>query len=138
MLKGSSANKGKKKAIRKTKKKEDDDYNDQEIWAKVAEIWEKNQLNKEDSLTLTNAFPYIHEYMLSIGIDPAAEGNDEEVQKIFDEIDEDNNGTIEREEMYNHLKRTKNVSKLNDKRKSTETEQDKPKTKYDLALWKKV
>ena len=79
-------------------------------------------MNKEDSLTLTNAFPYIHEYMLSIGIDPAAEGNDEEVQKIFDEIDEDNNGTIEREEMYNHLKRTKNVSKLNDKRKSTETE----------------
>ena len=32
------------------------------------------------------------------------------MQKIFDEIDEDGNGTIEREEMYNHLKRSKKLT----------------------------
>ena len=32
------------------------------------------------------------------------------MQKIFDEIDEDGSGTIEREEMYNHLKRSKKLT----------------------------
>ena len=31
------------------------------------------------------------------------------MQRVFDEIDEDGNGTIEREEMYNHLKRSKKL-----------------------------
>ena len=32
------------------------------------------------------------------------------MRKIFDEIDEDGNGTIERDEMYNHLKRSKKLT----------------------------
>ena len=31
------------------------------------------------------------------------------MQRVFDEIDEDGSGTIERDEMYNHLKRSKKL-----------------------------
>ena len=49
-----------------------------------------------------------------MGIDVTTTANDE-VQKIFDEMDEDGNGSIEREEMYNHLVRTKRVSNMSNK-----------------------
>ena len=94
MLKG-----GKKPAAKKKKQKrppkEEVDQDDDECWARVAEIWEKHQLNKEDGLRLTQALPYVQEYMQQKGIDVSTSNNDE-VQKIFDEIDEDGNGTIER------------------------------------------
>ena len=62
MLKGKKSEKKKKEKQAKYDKYEND-MHDAECWARVAEIWEEHQLNKEDGLRLTQALPYVHEYM---------------------------------------------------------------------------
>ena len=79
---------------------------DEEIMNQVNAIWEHNELKKEDSLTMDLAVPYIQEYCKKyLNIDFAT-ADDETIQKIFDDIDTDRNGTIERDELFNHLKKT--------------------------------
>ena len=90
--------------------------------------------------------PYVQDYMqqLDIDVDQADQG---EIERIFAEMDEDGNGSIERQEMYNHLKKTKNASALGqslvekkDKKKSkAKAEKEaKKQEEIDLKLWKKV
>ena len=57
------------------------------------------------------------------------------MQKIFDEIDEDGSGTIEREEMYNHLKRSKKLT--NDQSPELKAKLA-AKSKLDQQLWEKI
>ena len=99
-------------------------------------------MNKEDGLRLTQALPYVQEYMQQLGVDISTTDN-VEIQKVFDEIDEDGNGTIERHEMYNHLKRSKRVSNLSNKAEEPAETKEKPAkekkmSKKDMILWKKV
>ena len=98
-------------------------------------------MNKEDGLRLTQALPYVQEYMQKLGVDISTTDN-AEIQKVFDEIDEDGNGTIERDEMYNHLKRSKRVSTMSNKVEEPSEEPAKEKkkkmSKKDMILWKKV
>ena len=119
---------------KKTSKAESDD--DEECWGKVNQIWTENQLNKEDSLRMTQVIPHIQDYMRQLGIDVANSTN-EDMQKIFDDIDEDSNGTIERGEMYQHLKRAK---KLEIAKVQTPTNKTKANVKINLdqQLWEKI
>ena len=53
--------KGKKK--KRTKKDIQDRLDDDEIWARIAEIWEKHELAKDDGLSIEQAMPYVQDYM---------------------------------------------------------------------------
>jgi len=81
---------------------------------------------------------------LDIDVDQADQG---EIDKIFTELDEDGNGSISRDEMYNHLKKTKGASALGqslverkDKKKAKERAEKEVKKQegIDLKMWKKV
>jgi len=135
-----------KKKKKRTKEQIQDDLDDKEIWAKIAEIWQTNELAKDEELSKDQALPYVQDYMqqLDIDVDQADQG---EIDKIFAELDEDGNGSISRDEMYNHLKKTKGASALGQslverkdkkKAKARAEEEVKKQEGIDLKMWKKV
>ena len=66
-----------------------------------------------------------------------ANSNNKEMQKIFDDIDEDSNGTIERDEMYKHLKRAKKLEIAKVKTPKNKTKSG-VKVNLDEQLWEKI
>ena len=66
--------------------------------------------------------PIVEDYMESLNINVEAAGQ-ESILKNFAELDLDGNGQIDREEMFRHLKKTKNLSSIVAENKANSQEQ---------------
>ena len=88
----------------------------------IDQIWKNNELSKEEGLTLEQAMPIVEDYMESLNINVETAGQ-ESILKNFAELDLDGNGQIDRDEMYRHLKKTKNLSSIVAENKANSQEQ---------------
>ena len=88
----------------------------------IDQIWKNNELSKEEGLTLEQAMPIVEDYMESLNIDVGSAGQ-EAILKNFAELDLDGNGQIDRDEMFRHLKKTKNLSSMIAENKANSHEQ---------------
>ena len=114
------------------------EVNDDDIVAMIDQIWKNNELSKEEGLTLEQAMPIVEDYMESLNIDVGSAGQ-ESILKNFAELDLDGNGQIDRDEMFRHLKKTKNLSsmiaenKVNSQEQIEENKIDETKVDADQA-----
>ena len=88
----------------------------------IDQIWKNNELSKDEGLTLEQAMPIVEDYMESLNIDVGSAGQ-ESILKNFAELDLDGNGQIDRDEMFRHLKKTKNLSSMIAENKANSQEQ---------------
>ena len=98
------------------------EVNDDDIVAMIDQIWKNNELSREEGLTLEQAMPIVEDYMESLNIDVGSAGQ-EAILKNFAELDLDGNGQIDRDEMFRHLKKTKNLSSMIAENKANSQEQ---------------
>ena len=84
---------------------------DHPCWDKVDEIWREYGLTKEESLNTEQAKDYVKKYaMKELGMTTKSMGKDEQLLKdIFNDIDQNGDGNLSRDEMFTHLKRTREL-----------------------------
>ena len=76
----------------------EEDLTDIEAWKKVDQLWEAHGLGKTDTMGLDQARPFMENYIKEIkNVDSVDEGL---FMHIFNEIDEDGNQTLDRQEMF--------------------------------------
>ena len=75
---------------------------DEQVRARVEELWAENELQSEQSMTLQMAQPFIEEYIKEVkGIQKVEFGL---VMQIFNEIDGDGNQALDQQEMFDFIK----------------------------------
>ena len=75
---------------------------EEEIRARVEELWAENKLESEQSMTLQMAQPFITEYIKEVkGIQKVEFGL---IMQIFNEIDGDGNQALDQQEMFDFIK----------------------------------
>ena len=77
---------------------------DADAWRQVNELWQKKGLKKTDALDMEEARPFITSYVQNaLNQQHVDEGT---ITQIFNEIDEDGNQSLDRQEMFNFIKNT--------------------------------
>ena len=71
---------------------------DDEAWAHVRKLWMQKKLKKDEAMTFEVATPFITNYIKEIKGTKKIDAG--EVRQIFNEIDEDGNGTLDQDEMF--------------------------------------
>ena len=84
---------------------------DHPCWAEVDTIWKKYGLENELQLNTEQAKDYVKSYAnKELGMtSKAMEGSETLLQDIFNYIDENKDGQVSRDEMFSHLKRTREI-----------------------------
>ena len=81
----------------------EEDMTDVEAWKKVDQLWESHGLEKSDTMGLDKARPFMEDCIKEIkNVDSVDEGL---FMHIFNEIDEDGNQTLDRQEMFEFVKK---------------------------------
>ena len=75
---------------------------DFELWQKVDSLWIKHGLSRDEGLDMQKAIPLLKE--INRQLNKQSEPTEEQISQIFNQIDEDGNQSIERDELFNFLK----------------------------------
>ena len=76
---------------------------DIEAWRRVDQLWNQHGLDKSATMGLDLARPFMENYIKEIkNVDSVDEGL---LMHIFNEIDEDGNQTLDRQEMFEFVKK---------------------------------
>ena len=76
---------------------------DKDAWGEVDAIWKRHNLQKDDSMSIELAIPHIEAYIKKLKVvDNIDRGL---IMSIFNEIDEDGNQCLDRNEMYHFIRK---------------------------------
>ena len=76
---------------------------DKEAWEKVDGLWKMHKLRNDETMQLDKARPFIEQYIREVrNVDAVEDGL---IMQIFNEIDEDGNQALERQEMFDFIKK---------------------------------
>ena len=75
---------------------------DFELWQKVDSLWSKHGLAPNDGLDMQKAIPLLKE--INRQLNKHSEPTEDQINQVFNQIDEDGNQSIERDELFNFLK----------------------------------
>ena len=75
---------------------------DIELWQKVDDLWSQSGLGPNQGLDMERAVPLVKE--INCQLNKQFEPTDDQINDLFNQIDEDGNQSIERVELFNFLK----------------------------------